>query len=361
MADTDELFRRIKRTPGVKYTALWLNDEGFRKALRAHQVDIDPRLLCYPSDAFSRNNNNASSLEMRDRQRDWVRLYQQEGFPLDAAYIMTAFGCNFEGPIPQERVLDDFRFVLQLCEEEGIPVPILVIADTMGWGNPEAVKRLIGAVRDLAPSARIGMHLHDTRGLGIANVHAALSMGVDMFETSVAGLGGCPFADHGHARRLYSPIPSPRGRVWTAWITWGGNGARAGRGPPGFQARREAVPIVPGVPVATPPALGPERPWRAEKAWSGRPKTPCGSAGEARLYMQRQAGAPSPLVPSRTLRPGGGSGLLASACALSPVPKRIIGQSAARAVTTISPVSPCASGSPVTGSQICTMRSGWTA
>jgi hydroxymethylglutaryl-CoA lyase len=200
MADTDELFRRIKRKPGVKYTGLWLNEKGFRRALSAHAVDIDPRLLCYPSDAFSRSNNNASSLEMRDRQRDWVRLYKQEGFTLDAAYIMTAFGCNFEGPISQERVLDDFRFVLELCEEEDMPVPILVIADTMGWGNPEAVKRLIGAVRNLAPAARIGMHLHDTRGLGIANVHAALSMGVDMFETSVAGLGGCPFADHGHAR-----------------------------------------------------------------------------------------------------------------------------------------------------------------
>jgi hydroxymethylglutaryl-CoA lyase len=200
MADTGELFRRIKRAPGVKYTTLWLNDEGFRNALSAHKVDIDPRLLCYPSDAFSRSNNNASSVEMREKQRDWVRLYKQEGFTVDAAYIMTAFGCNFEGPIPQERVLDDFRFVLQLCEEEDIPVPILVIADTMGWGNPETVKRLIGAVRELAPGARIGIHLHDTRGLGIANVHAALSMGVDMIESSVAGLGGCPFADHGHAR-----------------------------------------------------------------------------------------------------------------------------------------------------------------
>ena len=113
---------------------------------------------------------------------------------------MTAFGCNLEGPIPQERILDDFRFILQLCEEEDIPVPILVIADTMGWGNPEAVKRMIGALRELAPEARIGMHIHDTRGLGIANVYAALSMGVDMFESSVAGLGGCPFAGHGHAR-----------------------------------------------------------------------------------------------------------------------------------------------------------------
>lgn len=200
MADTGELFKRIKRVPGVNYTALWLNEKGFRKALTAHEVDIDPRLLFYPSDAFARSNNNCSALEMRERQRDWVRLYKQEGYTVDAAYVMTAFGCNLEGPIPQQGVLDNFRFILQLCEEEQIPVPILVIADTMGWGSPEAVKRMIGALRELAPGARIGMHIHDTRGLGIANVYAALSMGVDMFESSVAGLGGCPFAGHDHGR-----------------------------------------------------------------------------------------------------------------------------------------------------------------
>jgi hydroxymethylglutaryl-CoA lyase len=200
MADTGELFQRIKRVPGVSYTGLWLNDKGFRKALTAHQVDIDARLLFYPSDTFSRQNNNASSMEMREKQRDWVRLYKAESQPVDAAYVMTAFGCNFEGVIPQSRVLDDFRFIIDLCAEEKIPVPILVIADTMGWGNPEAVKRMIGALRDMAPEARIGMHIHDTRGMGIANMYAALSMGVDMFESSIAGLGGCPFAGHGHAR-----------------------------------------------------------------------------------------------------------------------------------------------------------------
>lgn len=200
MADTGELFLRIKRVPGVAYTSLWLNDKGFRKALTAEGVSIDPRLLLYPSDTFSQRNNNASSMEMREKQRDWLRIYKAEGHALDAAYVMTAFGCNLEGMIPQERVLDDFRFVINLCAEEDVPLPILVIADTMGWGNPEAVKRMIGALREMAPEARIGMHLHDTRGLGIANVHAALSMGVDMFETSVAGLGGCPFAGHGHAR-----------------------------------------------------------------------------------------------------------------------------------------------------------------
>ena len=200
MADTGELFQKIKRVPGVKYTSLWLNDKGFRKALTAHDVDIDPRLLFYPSDTFSRENNNASSMEMREKQREWVKLYKAEGLALDGAYVMTAFGCNFEGVIPQERVLDDFRFILDLCAEEDIPLPILVIADTMGWGNPEAVKRMIGALREMAPEARIGMHIHDTRGMGIANVYAALSMGVDMFESSIAGLGGCPFAGHGHAR-----------------------------------------------------------------------------------------------------------------------------------------------------------------
>ncbi len=200
MADTGLLFQRIKRVPGVKYTTLWLNDRGFRKALTAHEVDIDPRLLFYPSDAFSRSNNNASSMEMRDKQSEWVKLYKEEGYTVDTAYVMTAFGCNYEGDIPQERILDDFRFVLDLCAEEKIPTPILVVADTMGWGNPEAVKRMIGSLREMAPDARIGMHIHDTRGLGIANLHAALSMGVDMFESSIAGLGGCPFAGHGHAR-----------------------------------------------------------------------------------------------------------------------------------------------------------------
>ena len=200
MADTATLFERIKRKPGVKYTALWLNEKGFRMALNAYKVDLDPRLLFYPSEKFARANNNRSSGEMREAQRDWVRLYKKEGLTVDAAYVMTAFGCNLEGAIPLERVLDDFRFVLELCKEENIPIPILMIADTMGWGNPETVKRMIGAVRELAPTARVGMHIHDTRGMGIANLHAALSMGVDVFESSVAGLGGCPFAGHGFAR-----------------------------------------------------------------------------------------------------------------------------------------------------------------
>jgi hydroxymethylglutaryl-CoA lyase len=66
----------------------------------------------------------------------------------------------------------------------------------MGWANPEEIKRRVGAVREIVPQARIGLHLHDTRGLGGANVYAALQMGVELFDSSVSGLGGCPFAEH---------------------------------------------------------------------------------------------------------------------------------------------------------------------
>ena len=155
MMDTGELFKRIRRRDGVKYTALWLNEQGFRKTLSAHNVDIKAQLLFYSSDSFSRKNNNLSAMEMREKQRDWVRLYKEEGLPVERAYVMAAFGCNFEGNIPKERVLDDFRFILDLAEEEKIPVPDLMLADTMGWGNPDSVKRMIGALRQRPASACI--------------------------------------------------------------------------------------------------------------------------------------------------------------------------------------------------------------
>ncbi|MDP6344091.1 MAG: hydroxymethylglutaryl-CoA lyase, partial [Alphaproteobacteria bacterium] len=115
------------------------------------------------------------------------------------AYIMTAFGCNFGGPVPLEAVTDLVKWVIDLCADRKVPLPAMYLADTVGWANPEDLKRRIGAVRELVPDARIGLHLHDTRGLGAANVYAALEMGVDLFDASVAGLGGCPFAGHGSA------------------------------------------------------------------------------------------------------------------------------------------------------------------
>ena len=79
-------------------------------------------------------------------------------------------------------------------------MPHIILADTAGWANPEDIKRRIHAVRETAPGARVGLHLHDTRGLGGANFYAALEMGVDLFDSCVGGLGGCPFAAHKDSR-----------------------------------------------------------------------------------------------------------------------------------------------------------------
>ena len=199
MADTAELFAAIKPKAGIDYTALWLNKKGFMLAGEVPQVDMDARLLFYTTDAFSQANNNCTATEMRDRQVEWLDLYLQQGLAPAGAYIMTAFGCNFGGPVPIEAVTDLVKWIIDLCAARKVPMPAIYLADTVGWANPEDMKRRIGAVRELAPDARIGLHLHDTRGLGAANVYAALQMGVDLFDSSVAGLGGCPFAGHGSA------------------------------------------------------------------------------------------------------------------------------------------------------------------
>ncbi len=200
MADTAELFQAIKRKDGIDYTALWLNIKGYDQARATPGVDLDPRLLFYASDRFSRKNNNCSAIEMRDRQRQWLERYLADGLALDAAYVMTAFGCNYEGAIAPQAVLDLFRWTIDLCAEYEVAVPNLYLADTMGWATPYQIKCMVGLTRELAPDARIGLHLHDTRGTGIANLYAALEMGVDLFDSSLAGLGGCPFASHGDHR-----------------------------------------------------------------------------------------------------------------------------------------------------------------
>ncbi|HEY0337275.1 MAG TPA: hydroxymethylglutaryl-CoA lyase, partial [Burkholderiales bacterium] len=103
---------------------------------------------------------------------------------------------NYQGDIPVQTILGIVRRIYELAEEHAIELKELSFADTMAWATPLQIKRLVGAVREKHPDARISLHLHDTRGMGIANAYAALEMGVDMFDACVAGLGGCPFAAH---------------------------------------------------------------------------------------------------------------------------------------------------------------------
>ena len=196
MADTPELFAAITKRPGTRYTALWLNDNGFDRARACDQVDIDGKLMFYTTEPFSQRNNNCSVAEMRERQLGWLDRYIALGIPVEKAYVITAFGCNLGGVVPLSVVTDHIRWLVDACADRGVSLPAVYLADTMGWAHPEEIKRRIGAVREIVPDARIGLHLHDTRGVGGANVYAALQMGVRLFDSSVAGLGGCPFAGH---------------------------------------------------------------------------------------------------------------------------------------------------------------------
>ena len=196
MADIDQVFRGITPREGVRYTALWLNEAGFRKAQSTPQVDIFGYLMFYTTDALSLRNNNCTAQEMRERQEQWIALYRDAGVPIEAAYIVTAFGCNLQGEVPIADTVSAAQHIMKLAREHGFPLPRIMLADTVGWANPEDVKRRVGAILELGDDVRVGLHLHDTRGMGAANVYAALQMGVDMFDSSVAGLGGCPFAAH---------------------------------------------------------------------------------------------------------------------------------------------------------------------
>lgn len=199
MADTEQLFAGITPRQGVRYTALWLNESGFRRAQATPNVDLCAGLMLYTTDVFSERNSNCSAAEQREQQRQWVRLYQAAGLPIESAYVVTAFGCNFQGEVPVEDTVAAVKFIADLAAEYGFPLPRIMLADTVGWANPEDIRHRIGAVRELLPDARLGLHLHDTRGVAAANLYAALEMGVDLFDSSVAGLGGCPFADHANS------------------------------------------------------------------------------------------------------------------------------------------------------------------
>jgi hydroxymethylglutaryl-CoA lyase len=107
---------------------------------------------------------------------------------------MAAFGCNYQGDITPEQAVRTVADGMAIADEAGCTIEKISLADTMGWATPIRIERGIGAVRERWPNIPISLHLHDTRGLAVANAHAGLKLGVTQFDTTVGGLGGCPFA-----------------------------------------------------------------------------------------------------------------------------------------------------------------------
>ncbi|MBA4377857.1 MAG: hydroxymethylglutaryl-CoA lyase [Gemmatimonas sp.] len=186
MADTDEIFRALdaQSRGGTILSGLVLNEKGLERGF-ACGVDM----FCLgvsASETHSQKNTGMGSGEAQRRIIAAAREAVAAGKKVQVS-VQSAFGCGFEGPIPEERVLDIVRAYL----EAGLTS--ISLADTAGHAHPGQVRRLFGKILQLAPEIRCTCHFHDTYGLGMANIYAAMESGVTSFETSFAGLGGCPF------------------------------------------------------------------------------------------------------------------------------------------------------------------------
>ena len=199
MVDAEALVAGLDMKPGVRYAGLWLNEQGLERAIATRRLHIQGSLSLNASPAFLRLNQNKTPEQQSALQRRFAALYRDRGIAIERGGIMAAFGCNYEGDIPVARVVRLAGELLATAAEAGLPLKRLSLADTMAWATPLAIKRMVGAVRDKYPDVEISLHLHDTRGLGVANAYAGLEMGVRCFDSSVAGLGGCPFAGHAGA------------------------------------------------------------------------------------------------------------------------------------------------------------------
>ena len=186
LADADELMARLDRRPGVRYPVLVPNARGMDRAEGAAADAIC--VFTAASEAFTRANINMTITESIDAFRPVIDRAREHGW-WTRGYISTAFGCPYQGEVGEAAVVG----VAQQLHELGIDE--LSIGDTIGVAGPSDVRRVVQALdgAGFAPD-RLAMHFHDTRGTALANVSAALELGVRCFDASTGGTGGCPYA-----------------------------------------------------------------------------------------------------------------------------------------------------------------------
>jgi hydroxymethylglutaryl-CoA lyase len=185
LADAEDVMARIERAPGVRYTVLVPNLRG---AERAVPMGADGwELMLSVTDSHSRSNANRNTDEALRGMEPVVALARENGVEVTGS-MATALGCPFEGKVPFERVL----YVAEAYRTMG--VRHLGVADTVGVADPRLVFETMSGLKERLPGITLGLHLHNTRGMALANVLAALQAGVTEFDSSVGGLGGCPFA-----------------------------------------------------------------------------------------------------------------------------------------------------------------------
>lgn len=195
MANTDELFANLDRHPDVTYTALILNEKGLERAARCEVRHLSMSISA--SETHSQKNTHRSIAQGLVDIRAMIEGGISAGIAIRAG-IQSAFGCAYEGAISPDVVCDIAALY------DGLGVDEINLADSAGLANPRSVFDLVRRVRQgVSPRVKLSLHLHDTRGLGLANMVAGLQAGVTIYDAAFAGLGGCPY------------IPGAKGNIAT--------------------------------------------------------------------------------------------------------------------------------------------------
>jgi hydroxymethylglutaryl-CoA lyase len=185
MADAADVMARVRRKPGVRYAVLTPNLKGFEAALAARADEV--AVFVAATESFSRRNINCSIAESLERARPVFEAAKSHGIPV-RGYISMVLDCPYEGAVDPARVADVAGELRALGAHE------ISLGDTIGTGTPGRTRALIARVAERVPVGALAGHFHDTYGQALANVYAALEMGVATFDCAVAGLGGCPYA-----------------------------------------------------------------------------------------------------------------------------------------------------------------------
>lgn len=193
MKDAPAIAESLPQETKVRYSALYLNKKGLNKAQDFHKLNNEGYILLAASESFFKRNNNKTIDEGINRIPEMLDALTENNLELERLMLSTAFGDNSEGYISKERVLGICEKAIKKIERYGLKLHEITFADTAGYANPASVTSLVNACKERFTDIEIGLHLHDTRGLGIANAYAALLCGIRRFDAAVGGMGGCPF------------------------------------------------------------------------------------------------------------------------------------------------------------------------
>lgn len=185
MADGETVFQGIHKQRGVTYAALTPNMKGFERAVAAGANEV--AIFTAASEAFSEKNTNCSINESIARFKPIMQAAKAANIPV-RGYVSCVLGCPYQGEVSEQSVARVSQALYELgCYE-------ISLGDTIGVGSAGSVKRLLDTLLQVLPAEKLAVHFHDTYGQALANIYAALSMGVAVVDSSVAGLGGCPYA-----------------------------------------------------------------------------------------------------------------------------------------------------------------------